>query len=287
VNIETTGTNHSALGTRHSALRLGCQTYTWEMLGDAWRGRTGDILDGIAAGGYAGLEITLRMAGEFRDDPSGLRAACAARGLSLVTLAFSTPTGFTDARQADAEIAAGKAAIAWAVAAGCRTIGLSGAAVRTPGIARAAARRQAAAIYNTLGRLATAAGLIAHVHPSSHGGSVIESPAEYEEILALTDPAVVHFGPDAGHILRGGGDPVALLRRHRARVVHVHLKDVTADGQWAPLGEGVCDVPALLALLAEIGYQGWLMLEEESDAARADPAAAVARNRAWLRRLGV
>src|SRR5688572_6103031 len=67
---------------------LGCQTYTWEMLGPAWTGTTLDILDAIAAAGYAGLELTLRMAGEFRDDPAGLRAACAERGLTLTTLAF-------------------------------------------------------------------------------------------------------------------------------------------------------------------------------------------------------
>jgi hypothetical protein len=40
------------------------------------------------------------------------------------------------------------------------------------------------------------------------------------------------------------------------------------------------DGPALLVLLARTGYGGWVMLEEESEAARADPAAAVARNRA-------
>ena len=256
------------------------------MLGEGWRGRTIDILDAIAAAGYAGLEITLRMAGEFRDDPAGLRAACEARGLALTTLAFSTPTGFTDPASAAAELAAGDAAIAWAVAAGCRTLGLSGAALRTPGIERAAGRRHAATIYDELGRRAARAGLVAHLHPSSHGGSVIETEAEYEEILALTDPAVVRFGPDAGHIVRGGIDPVALLRRHRARVVHVHIKDVAADGAWAPLGAGRLRRPGALALLAETGYDGWVMLEEESEAARADPAAAVARNRAWLRSVG-
>jgi sugar phosphate isomerase/epimerase len=271
---------------RRAAFRVGCQTYTWEMLGDGWRGRTVDILDAIAAAGYAGLEITLRMAGEFRDDPAGLRAACAARGLTLATLAYSSPHGFTDPARTAAELAAGEAAVAWAVAAGCRTFELGGAAIRAPGLDRAAARRHAATVYDALARRAAAAGLLAHLHPSSHGGSVIETAAEYEEILALTDPAVVHFGPDAGHILRGGGDPVALIRRHRARVVHIHLKDVAAGGAWAPLGEGICDVPALLALLIETGYDGWVMVEEESAAARADPAAAVARNRAWLRSIG-
>jgi len=32
---------------------LGCQTFTWEMLGDRWRGTTDDILDAIAGAGVA------------------------------------------------------------------------------------------------------------------------------------------------------------------------------------------------------------------------------------------
>jgi sugar phosphate isomerase/epimerase len=50
-----------------------------------------------------------------------------------------------------------------------------------------------------------------------------------------------------------------------------------------PLGTGRCDVPAILAFLIETDYAGWIMLEEESASARADPATAVRRNRAWLR----
>src|SRR5262245_29450439 len=97
----------SVLSPQSSVLRIGCQTYTWEMLGDAWRGTTADILDAVVTAGYAGIEITLRMAGEFRDDPAGLGAACAARGLTLTTLAFSAPAGFTDPAYAAAELAAG------------------------------------------------------------------------------------------------------------------------------------------------------------------------------------
>ncbi|MCC6627385.1 MAG: TIM barrel protein [Chloroflexi bacterium] len=261
---------------------VGCQTFTWQMLGPAWAGTTTDILDAVAAAGDAGLELTLAIAGEFRDDPVALRAACAARGLTLTTLAFSTPTGFTDPAHAAAELAAGEAAVAWAVAAGCATFGLGGAALPDGGD-RVTALRQAATVYNALAEMAGAAGLVAHLHPSSHHGSVIATEAEYEAILARTDPRLVRFGPDTGHLLRGGIDPVAFLKRHLARVVHVHLKDVDAAGAWALLGQGICPIGGVLDLLRATDYRGWVMLEEEADAARAGPAAAVARNRAWLR----
>lgn len=268
-------------------MQIGCQTYTWEMLGAEWRGSTAAILDAIAAAGYAGLEITQRMTGEWQADAAGLAAACRARALNLVTLAFSSPSGFTDPDAVESDLQRAKAAIAYAKAAGCQTFGLSGAAIRRPGEAhtlptRPAARRLAATLYNEIGGLAAAAGLIAHLHPSSHHGSVIETEPEYDDILAMTEPSVVHFGPDLGHMLRGDIDPLPYLRRFRDRIVHVHLKDVDAAGAWVALGSGRLPVTETLAWLVETGYAGWVMLEEEAESARHDPAGAVARNRAWL-----
>ena len=44
-------------------LRVGCQTYTWEMHGPAWQGSPDNILDAIAAAGYAGVEFSNAMIG--------------------------------------------------------------------------------------------------------------------------------------------------------------------------------------------------------------------------------
>ena len=53
------------------------------------------------------------------------------------------------------------------------------------------------------------------------------------------------------------------------------------------LGEGICDTAAVIAVVAAApNFNGWLVLEEESDTAAADPAAAVRRNRETLRALG-
>ena len=54
-----------------------------------------------------------------------------------------------------------------------------------------------------------------------------------------------------------------------------------------PLGTGVCDYPAVLALLRSADYKGWLVAEEESEDARRDGVAAITRNRATLRSLGL
>jgi inosose dehydratase len=86
-----------------------------------------------------------------------------------------------------------------------------------------------------------------------------------------------------GHYTVGGGDPVAALRRFGERVRHVHLKDVdpvvlaglrsaTVVGFGAgirqrlftELGAGVLDLDAILGVLAERRYDGWLMVEQDS-----------------------
>jgi inosose dehydratase len=53
------------------------------------------------------------------------------------------------------------------------------------------------------------------------------------------------------------------------------------------LGKGVCDTPAVIDIVAAAPrFNGWLVLEEESDIAATDPAAAVKVNRETMRRHG-
>ena len=119
-----------------------------------------------------------------------------------------------------------------------------------------------------------------------HMGAYVEAPEDIDQLMALTDPRHVGLLFDTGHAWFGGAaDPVALLRRHVARVVHVHCKDVRAavvaqarnDG-WSFLtsvlygaftvpGDGAIDFDAVLGTLHDGGYQGWLVVEAEQDPA--------------------
>jgi sugar phosphate isomerase/epimerase len=47
-------------------------------------------------------------------------------------------------------------------------------------------------------------------------------------MMAATGPSF-HLLLDAGHATWGGADPVALARRYRNRISHVHCKDVRLD----------------------------------------------------------
>ena len=137
-----------------------------------------------------------------------------------------------------------------------------------------------------------------------HMGAYVESPADIDRLMALTDPAKVGLLFDTGHAYFGGAaDPNALLKRHVARVVHVHCKDVRPaliakarnDG-WSFLngviagtftvpGDGVIDYDAVLGTLHTAVYQGWLVVEAEQDPAVAPSYAYAKKGYQTLRRI--
>ena len=120
-------------------------------------------------------------------------------------------------------------------------------------------------------------------HP--HVGSWVEAPGEVD---ALTEALALSGGGaglclDVGHYTVGGGDPVDAIRRHGPLIRHVHAKDVDpavlarvrageVSGMWpmirerifTELGNGVLDLPGVVAALDDIGYDGWIMVEQDS-----------------------
>jgi len=268
-----------------SSIRVACQTYTWEMLGEQWRGKVTDILDWVSDAGYAGIEITNNMIGECTALPDEFSGELRARGLQLACFAYSSPGGFTDPELRGSALDGALAAIDFLRCFPEPRLGLGGAANPS----RDDARRKldlAIDLYNEIGRAGAQAGVSVNVHPHSHHGSLLESAEEYDYLLSQLDPACVSFGPDTGHIVRGGQELLHCLGRHIGRITHLHLKDADATRNWRPLGDGVCDFRGVLGLLRSSDYDGWVVGEEESAEARADGVAAIRKNREYLRALG-
>lgn len=88
------------------ALNFGCQTFTWEMLGDAWTGGPDDLVQAIADAGYAGIEITDTMIGSYADRPEAFRTRLGDAGLTLVSFAMGSDAGFTEPEGAQADLEA-------------------------------------------------------------------------------------------------------------------------------------------------------------------------------------
>lgn len=117
-----------------------------------------------------------------------------------------------------------------------------------------------------------------------HMGAYVETPSDVDRLMEVTgDEVGLLF--DSGHMTFAGGDAVAMLGRHVARVCHVHCKDVrpyvirlarnrnwsflesVINGAFTVPGDGAIDFPALLGILHDHGYRGWLVVEAEQDPA--------------------
>ncbi|AXE22026.1 sugar phosphate isomerase/epimerase (plasmid) [Runella rosea] len=84
---------------------------------------------------------------------------------------------------------------------------------------------------------------------------------------------------DMGHDMRFGDDPIADLEKYNKRIFDIHLKNVTAaskEGKTCELGRGVIDVPAFVAMLRKVKYDGCCSLEYEKD--MKDPLAGIAES---------
>jgi len=121
-----------------------------------------------------------------------------------------------------------------------------------------------------------------------HMGTVIETEEEIDKLMQHTGDAVGLL-LDTGHLTYAGGDPIAVQKRHAARINHVHCKDVRADvladarnrdlsfldsvlnGVFTVPGDGSIDYPTIFKGLKDADYQGWLVVEAEQDPAIAHP----------------
>jgi inosose dehydratase len=113
-------------------------------------------------------------------------------------------------------------------------------------------------------------------HPET--GTYVEAPWEIERVLDVSD---VGLCLETGHMMLGGGDPAVMLRAFAARINHVHLKDavltvmqgivddeapvteIWSREAFCALGNGDLDVQAILDGLGTLGFQGWLVVEQD------------------------
>lgn len=257
--------------------RFACQTFTWEMLGDGWAGGPDDLIEAIATAGYAGIEITDTMIGRYADQPEAFARRLDAAGLTLAAFAYGSPGGFSEADQAEADYEACRKWSDFVARFPGAVLSMGSATAMSDG-ARADKIALAADIYNRSAEIAGAAGVPLALHPSSHENTLLYDKADYDRIFGLLDKDI-GWVPDTGHILRAKQDIGLTLGDFSDRIRYLHLKDVDADGNWAMLGEGICDLTAVLATVEKAPrFNGWVVVEEESEEAGKDPAAAVRRN---------
>jgi inosose dehydratase len=149
------------------------------------------------------------------------------------------------------------------------------------------------------------AGLDAVLHP--HVGTYIETDDEIRDVAERMDRSLVGLCLDTGHIQLGGGSPARIAMDFSHLVRHVHAKDcdpaaVARVLQVRPglrkamemqvfceLETGDADIGAVVAELDAMGYEGWIVLEQDrkvdATTSMADLTDSVGRNLSVIARL--
>eukprot|EP01035_Chromulina_nebulosa_P013938 gene13938-18459_t len=182
-------------------LKVGCQTYTWEMLGTSWTGGPDDLLEAISGSGYAGIEITDTMIGHYAGKPAEFAVALERHRLSLVSFAVASKSGFTVRQEIDADLETLRGWIDFVATFPGALVSIGSATVVEDG-PREAKFDIAAEFYNRAGLLGKSSGVEIAVHPSSHPNTLLFDRADYDRIFSLIDMYLVGWVPDTGHLLR-------------------------------------------------------------------------------------
>ncbi|MBI4583881.1 MAG: TIM barrel protein [Planctomycetes bacterium] len=239
------------------------------------------ILDGTAASGFNGVRLT-----GFPEilERNGVTLERLGEELEKRGLKFST-TSFGGAyyqREAQEEILK-----RWRVNLEAhRRFGARAAVVFPPGPVRPEEEKEAfgemGRFLNRMGKLALEEfGIRMGLH--NHTDSLVETPAQVDRFLEETDPRSVFCAWDTAHLLLGGCDVLAVFKKSSERIVFTDFKDATRrpspadylapngerhagdskEGRFfnsmLELGRGEIDFPALLRLLKEKKYKGWIV----------------------------
>lgn len=256
-------------------IRFGCQFYTWQMSGGKYVGRLPHILSVVQHARFSGIEPETCMLGSYNDDPVALKDALAEHGLALGALVLVCEWQAmleTPEERREAERVLGYLR---------HFPGTHLVLCQMPGADRANLReRQQNAIgcVNAVGRRASLQGISCSFHPNSPPASLFRTEEDYRILLDGLDGEVVGFCPDSGHIARGGMDVLSIFRTYRPLIRHVHFKDMNVTGEWAAMGQGGINFPSIVTFLRDTEFDGWVMIEEESVAAEADPDGATQAN---------
>lgn len=258
------------------------------------------MMDEFVAAGYHATEWGPGMP----EDPDELGAELRSRGLRMVG-AF-VGLGFRDAARYEAEMARAMEIVRRLHATGGtyliaaeggddRRRGEAGHVDESRGLTDEEWRNLAKGLHDLADGVAPL-GMRVVFH--NHVGTYVETPAETARLLDETDPARVGWCLDIGHLAYGGGNSLEMLGRYGDRVEHIHLKDVDGDilararaEAWSfgtalkayifpPLGEGIAQVKEVVADLVARGYDGWFVLEQDTN--EGSPMEVARRNREYL-----
>jgi len=261
-------------------IKYGFQTYTWQMSYEKYADKIEHILDITKQSGLLGIEPDTSMLKGYFDSPEAFKKVLAEKGVELASLCVVCDW-LHDGETADEKQFADKA-IEFVRGFPNPMLML----VPMPQNDRsnlAERQKNTLTCVNNIAKRAADFGIESVFHPNSPPGSVFRTFDDYKLMLDGLDSKYVGYAPDSGHIIVGGMDVYDIFRDYMSVIKHVHLKDVGTDGKWKIMGEGITDFVKIVEMLHRSGYNGYVVVEDESSEAEDDPDAVSLKNGEYIR----
>lgn len=238
-------------------------------------GSEDELIRRVSEKGYQYFEIFEGNILRYENDPEKFIAIMDRYGMKLLGVYVGCHFIYPDALPD--ELAKVDRVAALAKKFGAKHIVLGGGSIRAAGIQDHDYKLLADGI-DRAAAVVEKHGLVPSYHP--HLGSLAEKPEQIHKLFSLTN---VSFCPDIAHLAAGGGDALELVKQYYDRIPYIHLKDLSEDGEFTPLGKGRIGIDAIVDFLLKKGFEGdWLV---EIDGYSGDPDEACATSYAFLKDL--
>ncbi len=246
--------------------------------GFPWQERVEEAIETVARHGFAGLEPFRNHLTAYLDEPQALKDRLDAAGIELVTCSNggAMSVDFLDPRKTKQTIEDHYMfARDFVRAFGCKHLKINLGARPAGGPTREQLRTMARTL-DELGKRTADLGVKLAPHP--HIWSPLERFHEVEAIVDSTDSSYVGLVADTAHLTLGGIDPVRFLRMYPQRIVAYHFKDTAPryrghrgpsptreqhreDILYKVLGTGGVDFPAIVSILRNRRFEGWITMD--------------------------
>lgn len=246
----------------------------------------------MALAGFTGSEV----GNKYPKDVEVLKKALKLRGVEICNAWFSTFLISKPYEETEAEF---RKHVAFLAAMGAKVVGVSEQSYSTQGMLDQPVfegkhemdDKEWDLLCDGLNRLGKVSKEEYGVHLTFHHhmGTVVQSAAEVERMMAGTDKEYVSLLFDSGHFAYCNEDPVTMITKYVDRIKHVHLKDIRPDvvkqvreekmsflagvraGAFTIPGDGCVSFDPIFKVLEDASYEGYMVVEAEQDPAKANP----------------
>ena len=125
------------------------------------------------------------------------------------------------------------------------------------------AYKSAADVLNRLGEYAQERETRLSVH--NHAGLIFQDDTDLAAFRRFVQPELGGLTLDTAHLALGGVTDIAgVIRDCKGYIDLFHIKDLKGQ-KFCPLGDGELDFDSIFKAIGDIGFDGWLVVDDESD----------------------